>query len=70
MVYVCLFLGGVITGIIITNIITMSRKSFGVLKIDPKEDVCQVCLNTSEVIQPNKKTIILRIDHNADLSQK
>ena len=40
------------------------------LKIDPKEDVCQVCLNTEDVIKTNKKKIVLKIEHNVDLSPK
>lgn len=69
MIYL-VFLGGVILGSIISNIIRFEHTSFGVLKIDPKEDVCQVCLNTEDVIKTNKKKIVLMIEHNVDLSPK
>lgn len=69
MIYLA-FLGGVILGAIIANIIRFERTSFGELKIDPKEDICQVRLNTEDVIKTKKKKIVLKIDHQADLSQK
>lgn len=68
MIYL-VFLGGVIFGSIITNIREYSRKSFGEFRIDPREDTCQVCLNTEDVIKTKKKRIVLKINHNADLSQ-
>ena len=70
MLYLLLFLAGIILGAIVSNIIRFERTSFGKLKIDPKENVCQVCLNTEDVIKSKKKKIVLEIDHHADLSQK
>lgn len=70
MLYLLLFLVGIILGAIVSSIIRFERTSFGKLKIDPKENVCQVCLNTEDVIKSKKKKIVLKIDHHADLSQK
>lgn len=69
MIYL-VFLGGAIFGAIIANIIRFEHTSFGELKIDQKKDICQVRLNTEDVAKTKKKKIVLKIDRQADLSQK
>ena len=69
MIYLA-FLGGVIFGSILSNILRWEFTSFGVMKIDHRNKTCQVCLNTEEIIQKKKKKIVITIDHNANLSQE
>lgn len=64
------FLGGVVFGSIVTQIIFRHYTSYGELKIDPINNTCQVCLNTEQTIKTSTKRVILTIDHHADLSQK
>lgn len=63
---------GVISGSIITNIIIHIRSSYGVLRIDrsnPGKEIWQYVIDDPEKLV-NKKRIFLRIDQNANLSQK
>lgn len=64
------YLGGVLIGSILMRIIMGFRETYGELLIDPKEDTCQVCMDTKKVIKKRTKRVVLVIDHNADLSQK
>ena len=64
------YLGGVLIGSILMRIIIGFRETYGKLLIDPKEDTCQVCMDTKKVIKKRTKRVVLIIDHNADLSQK
>lgn len=59
-----------VTGLIIGLI--FSRKSAGVLKIDhsnPGKDVYRFEIDDLDSLS-NKKKIVIRVDNNADLSQK
>lgn len=69
MIYL-VYLGGVLTGAITLSVIFGLRETYGKLLIDPKEDTCQVCMDTKKVIKKRTKRVVLVIDHNADLSQK
>ena len=69
MIYLA-FIGGFVLGTILANVLRNEHTSFGVFQIDPREDTCHVCLNTEDVIKSKKKKIVLRIEHDADLSQK
>lgn len=69
MIYL-VFLIGVLFGAILSNILRFERTAFGVFKIDHREESCQVCLNTEDVMKTKKKKIVLKIDHDADFSQK
>lgn len=63
---------GVLVGAIIANILRFEFKSFGVLRIDhsnPEKDVYRLEIDKLENLS-SKKKIVLKIDNNADLSQK
>lgn len=65
------FVGGVIIGSIITKIIFLARSRKGVLRIDhsnPEKDIYRFELN--DVADKSTKRFILKVDHNADLSQE
>lgn len=64
------FLGGVVFGSILMQIIFRRYTSYGELRIDPINDTCQVCLNTEQTIKTTTKRVMLTVDHHADLSQK
>lgn len=64
------FLGGVIFGSIITNIIINKRKTYGVIRIDHIHGTCQVLLNSEEISNKKKNKVVLDVIHNADLSHK
>lgn len=64
------FLVGVLFGAILSNILRFEHAAFGVFRIDHREETCQVCLNTEDIMKTKKNKIILKIDHDADLSQK
>lgn len=66
-----LFLIGVLVGTIIASILLSNRSGSGVLKIDhsdPEKDVYRFEINDLDSLN-KKKEIVLKIDHNADLSQ-
>ena len=69
MIYL-VFLGGVIFGSIVTNIIIHKRKTHGVLRIDHVNETCQVLLNTDEIMDRSKNKVVLDVVHNANISQK
>lgn len=67
-----LFLGGVIGGVI-TNLLYLKDSSFGVLMVDrrdPEKDVYRFDIHGDLDKLGDKKYITLRVDKNADLSQK
>lgn len=67
-----LFLGGVIFGSIITQLLWLRKTSKGKLKIDhsdPEKDVYRFEIGDIDDLS-KKKYIYLNIDHNADLSQR
>ena len=64
---------GLIVGAVIVFIFQRVRTAFGTLRIDrsnPEKDVYRFDINGDIVNLPRKKRIVLRIDPNADLSQK
>ena len=66
------FLGGLVAGLIIKTVIYLFRPTAGTLKIDhsnPDKDVYLIEINDLDDLD-NKKRITLKMDHNADLSQK
>ena len=68
-VYVLL---GVLIGSIISNVAFYIRTASGVLKVDhsnPEKDVYRIEINEFDAFD-YKKRILLKVDHNADLSQK
>ena len=66
------YLLGVLFGAIIANILRFEFRSFGVLMIDhsnPEKDVYRLEIDKLDSLS-SKKKIVLKIDNNADLSQK
>lgn len=64
------FLGGVIFGSIVTFVMFKRREIYGEIKLDPKDDTCQVLMSTDKLIRKSTKRVIFTVDHHADLSQK
>lgn len=70
MVYIA-FVVGICVGAFITNLVMDARSGFGTLRIDhsnPEKDVYLFDIDKFEDIS-GKKRVILRVDHNANLSQ-
>ena len=65
-----LFLMGILAGIIIRNLINFNETSIAVLQIDHKRSLCRVMLYELDCTKLNRKKVVLKIDHRADLSQK
>lgn len=64
---VCMIIGGVIT-----SLLGDLRQSSGVLKIDhsnPEKDIYRFEIDDLDKLN-KKKHVVLKVDHNADLSQK
>lgn len=69
--FVC-SLGGMLLGFILTNIFWLLRTKRGVLRIDhsnPKKDLYLFEIDNLDDIS-KKKQVILKVDHNAHLSQE
>lgn len=67
------YIFGVLIGAVITNLIVYLRTANGTLKIDhsnPERDSYLFEVNDSLNNLSSKKRLILKIDNNADLSQK
>lgn len=63
---------GIVLGSVVTAIIFGTRRAKGVLRIDhsnPEKDVYRFDIDELEMLD-SKKRIELKIDHNANLSQK
>jgi hypothetical protein len=63
---------GVVAGSVITLIVTFIRTSFGVIRIDrsnPNKDMYRIDIGEIDDLHKRKR-VILRVDANADLSQK
>lgn len=70
MVYVWISVG-VLIGSVLSNIIFYYRASSGIFRIDhsdPEKDVYRFEIGDLDELD-KKKRLILKIDHNADLSQ-
>lgn len=65
-----LFLGGVLFGAIISNILMYGFTTFGYLRIDHEHQLCQVQLDEMDCTKFHKRKVVLEIDHKANLSQK
>lgn len=66
------FLLGLLSGVIITSVICCLQIKQGVLKIDhsnPEKDIYRLDIDDLDCLT-KKKRLILKIDNNADLSQK
>lgn len=72
MAYISTLILGFIFGIVITIIVVMNKTVNGILKIDhsnPEKDVYRIELEDLDELS-KKKTVILTVDNDADLSQK
>ena len=72
MAYISSLILGFMFGIVITIIVVMNRTANGILKIDhsnPEKDVYRIELGDLDELS-KKKTVILTVDNDADLSQK
>lgn len=72
MAYISTLILGFIFGMTITLIIVLSKTANGILKIDhsnPEKDVYRIELGDLDELS-KKKTVILTVDNDADLSQK
>ena len=72
MLYLLCNIIGVIFGSIATILVVNFGCGSGVLKIDhsnPEKDVYRFCIDDFENLN-NKKKIVVKIDHHADLSQE
>lgn len=70
MMYIA-FAVGILVGVLITTIVMDAHSGFGTLRIDhsnPEKDVYLFDIDKFEDIS-DKKRVILRVDHNANLSQ-
>lgn len=64
------FLGGVVTGIVIVVVFRLMTTKKGWLRIDhsnPKKDIFR--LEVDGIADRTTRKFILKVDHNADLSQ-
>ena len=72
MIYFLAFLGGLLAGSLVTNIICLVKQASGTLRIDhsnPEKDVYRIEIDDLDVLS-KKKQVVLKVDNNADLSQK
>ena len=70
MVYFLIFLGGVLVGSIIANILRFEFTSFGILVVDTKNCMCKVLLSAEEIVQSKKKKVVLKINRDIDISRE
>ena len=72
MAYISTLILGFMFGVVITIIVIMNKTTNGILKIDhsnPEKDVYRIELGDLDELS-KKKTVILTVDNDADLSQK
>lgn len=60
---------GVLFGSALSQILRFEFTTFGVLKIDHKHHLCCVQLEEKDCTKITKKKVVLKVDHNANLSQ-
>lgn len=61
---------GVIIGYFVSVIIRTSYTSIGTLEVDHVNELAHVNLKSDDFRSRKKKMVILKVDHDADLSQK
>ena len=64
-----LFVGGIICGIVLANVFRLPKKSLGTLDIDHKNELATLHLDGLDLTSRKIKRVILKVNHNADLSQ-
>lgn len=71
MVYAVAFVGAFISSFLV-SVLYYRKTAFGTLKVDrsnPEKDSYQIVIDDLDIIA-RKKQIVLKIDNNADLSQR
>lgn len=59
------FLGGAILGIIVSSLIHISKISYGTITIDEEKEVCNIAMNTEELVNIKTKQVALRVVHKS-----
>ena len=62
------FLGGATLGILVSSLIHISKVSYGTITIDEKKEVCNIAMNTEELVNRKTEQVALRVVHKS--SQK
>lgn len=67
---IMIFIGGVLVGFIFTVLIRDNTKTYGIMLVDHKNELCKVHITSEDLLKSRVKKVILKIDHNADLSRE
>ena len=62
------FLGGTILGILVSVMIHISKISYGTITIDEEKEVCNIAMNTEELVNRKTEQVTLKVMHKS--SQK
>ena len=62
------FLGGTILGILVSVMIHISKASYGTITIDEEKEVCNIAMNTEELVNRKTEQVTLKVMHKS--SQK
>ena len=57
------FLGGAILGILVSMMIHISKVSYGTITIDEEKEVCNIAMNTEELVNRKKEQVMLKVAH-------
>ena len=68
--YVLIFLGGVILGIIGTLIYKSRERIHGVINIDHTTEQCLFSMISDELMKRDKKIAVFLINHDANISRE
>lgn len=57
------FLGGVIFGTLVSSLVHTSKVSYGTITIDEEKEVCNIAMNTEELVNHKTKQVMLKVVH-------
>lgn len=57
------FLGGAIFGILVSSLVHITKVSYGTVTIDEEKEVCNVAMNTRELVNHKTKQVMLKVVH-------
>ena len=57
------FLGGAILGILVSSSIHISKVSYGTITIDEEKEVCNIAMNTEELVNRKTEQVMLKVVH-------
>lgn len=57
------FLGGAIFGILVSSLAHISKVSYGTITIDEEKEVCNVAMNTEELVNRKTEQVMLKVVH-------